>query len=515
MGVVHASIKAIGPDSSLVSDRSTVAAGAALAGCGGASGSSSGTDTFTAAFQGSGAGEGIDPGVNTLFIDEARMKSVYDGLFEIDGAMRAIPRLATGAEPNADGTVWRIGLRDARWHDGAVFTARDVLYTMSRVLGPAQRRPFIAASTLAPIDLSRCRAVNDHTVEIALRQPAFELPLMLSSYGTKIVREGATDFSRPVGTGPFVFESFEPGREFTATANEQYWDGAPGIRRLRIVSAEADARTSAVQTGEVDYADNLTPSAARTLVDRRGVSLAATPNSGIYFFAMKTDRPPFDNPAVRRAVMRMVDRAELVKVALEGQADVSNDVFGKGYQYYADLPQHEYDPDEVRRLLAAAGVRDLTFDLFTAQVAYGFVESARLFAEQAAACGVRVNVIVGSKDSYYTDALETGHLTMGQSGPLAVPSHFASRLLTGSPQNRTKWSDAEFDALYVKAQATPTEEGRAMIYRTMHEILYDRGGFVFFGTTYWNRAARDTFANVPAAVPNSHEWARFNRVGLR
>ncbi|MBB5918501.1 peptide/nickel transport system substrate-binding protein [Nocardia transvalensis] len=486
------------------------AAGALAVGCGGRFAGD--VDTFTAAFQGSGAGEGIDPGVNTLFIDEARMKAVYDGLFEIDGAMRPIPRLAASGEPNADGTRWRIVLRDARWHDGKKVTSRDVLYTLSRVLGPPQRRPFIAAATLDQVDLSQSRAVDDLTVEIALRTPGFEFLQALSAYGTKIVQDGATDFSRPVGTGPFVFESFDAGREFSATAYDHYWDGAPSVRRLRIVSAEPDARLAAVQSGQIDFADNLTPSAARTLQGRQGVSLESTPNSGIYFFAMKTDRPPFDNPDVRRAVMRMVDRAELVKVALEGQGDVGNDVFGKGYQYYADLPQHDYNPDEAGRLLRKAGVRDLSFDLFTAPVAHGFVEAARLFAEQAARCGVRVNVVLGSKDSYYTDALNTGPLTMGQSGPLSIPSHFASRLLTGSPQNRTKWSDPEFDALYAKAQATPTETGRAAVYRMMHEILYDRGGFVFFGNTHWNSATGAKFRDTPAAVPNSHDWARFDKV---
>jgi len=157
-------------------------------------------------------------------------------------------------------------------------------------------------------------------------------------------------------------------------------------------------------------------------------------------------------------------------------------------------------------------VRDLSFDLFTAPVDFGFIEAARLFADQAAKCGVRVNVVIGSEDSYYADALKTGQLTMGQSGPLAIPNHFASWLLTTAPQNRTKWSDPEFDALYAKAQARPTVEARAAIYRTMHEILYDRGGFVFFGSTHWNTAAREGFRNTPAAVPNSHEWARFDEV---
>lgn len=493
---------------------SAAAAGAFAVGCG-SGGSAAGSDTFTAAFQGSGAGEGIDPGVHTLFIDEARMKAVYDGLFEVDAAMAPVPRLAESGEPNADGTRWRIALRDAAWHNGRKFTSRDVLYTLSRVLGPAHRRPFIAASSLDRVDLSGCRAVDDRTVEIALKEPSFEFLIALSVYGTKIVQDGAADFGRPVGTGPFVFESFEPGRQFTATRNEHYWDGAPAIGELRIVSAEADARVNAVQSGEIDYADNLTPSAARTLRGRPGIELVTTPNSGIYFFAMKTDRPPFDHPDVRRAVMRMADRAELLKVALEGQGEIANDVFGKGYQYYADLPQHDYDPDEAGRLLRRAGVRDLSFDLFTAPVAYGFVEAARLFADQAAACGVRVNVVLGSKDSYYTDALTTGQLTMGQSGPLPIPNHFASRLLTGAPQNRTKWSDTEFDSLYVKAQATRSPAGRSAIYRTMHEILHDRGGFVFFGTTNWNSAGTDRFAGLPAAVPNSHEWARFDGVSSR
>ncbi|WP_067669116.1 ABC transporter substrate-binding protein [Nocardia miyunensis] len=186
------------------------------------------------------------------------------------------------------------------------------------MIGPPRKAPFIAAATLAQVDLPMCRAVDDHTVEIALHTPSFEFPLALSAYGTKIVQDGATDFSKPVGTGPFVFESFEAGRQFTARANEWYWDGPPAVRHLRLVSADADARLAAVQSGQIDYADNLTPSAARVLRGRSGISVRSTPNSGIYFFAMKTDRAPFDNPDVRRAVMRMVDRKELVKVALGG-----------------------------------------------------------------------------------------------------------------------------------------------------------------------------------------------------
>jgi peptide/nickel transport system substrate-binding protein len=493
----------------------TLAVGALAAACGGSGSSGSSVDTFSAAFEGSGADEGIDPGINHLFIDEVRLKAMYDGLFEVDDQMAPVPRLATSGEPNAHGTRWRIKLRDARWHDGKKFTSADVLYTLSRILGSPGEKPFYAAKTLKQVDLSQSKALDEKTVEIGLKAPSFEFLTALAAYGTKLVQDGAKDFSKAVGTGPFKFESFEPGKELVATANPDYWDGAPNIQQLKILSVDADARTTALQSGEVDFADDLTGSAVKTLRATDDVTVNAKPNSGIYYFAMKTDRPPFDNPDVRRAFKRMADRDELVKVALEGQADVANDLYGKGFQYYAsDLPQHRFDPDEAKFLLRKAGMSGLSFDLFTAPVASGVVEAANLITEQAKKSGVNINVVLGSKDTYYSDALKTGALAMGQNGPLPIPNFFASKLLSGSPQNRTKWADREFDALYAKALATGDTGARAAIYHQMQEILYDRGGFLFWGNSYWHNAAGSKFKNIPNGVPNSMRWGRFDKVSL-
>lgn len=497
---------------------STLFLGPFAAACGGAqtsSGGGSSIDTFTAVMQGSGAGEGIDPGTDNLFIDEARLKALYDGLFEVDDQMRPVPRLAESAEPSPDGRKWRLKLRDARWHDGKKFTAADVLYTFARVLGPAQTKSFVAASTVDQIDLAQSRAVDDRTVEVTLKQPSFDFLTALAAYGTRIVQDGATDFSTAVGTGPFKFESFTPGRQLVATAYEHYWDGAPQIQQLKILSVDTNAQLSIIQGGQADYADDIPASAAKTLRDTDDITVNTTRNSGIYYFAMKTDRLPFDNADVRRALMLMVNREELVRVALEGEAEVANDVFGKGTQYYAgDLPQHRYDPDGAKALLRKAGAENLTFDLYTAPAANGFVEAAHLFAEQAKACGVTVNVIVGSEDGYYTNVLTTGHVALGQSGPLPAANHFGSRLLTGSPQNRTMWSDPEFDRLYAQAQGTASESERTGIYHQMHELLYDRGGFLFWANSHWNNAAKSKFKNIPTGVPNSLNWARFDKVSL-
>lgn len=495
--------------------RVTAAAGAGmmLSACGPTnSGSRSGT--FTALYEGAGSSEVIDPGIGTMFIDEARMKHVYDGLFEVDSTMTPVPRLAVGAEPNGDGTRWRIALRDASWHDGTPLTADDVLFTLNRILGPQSgASPFIAASTLGQIDLGDSRAVDAHTVEIALSSASFDLPTLLSSYGTRIVKAGTTDFGGPVGSGAFRFQDFTAGREFVATRFGDYWGEAPAIEELRILSAGPEARLSALRSEQADFVDNLPPAAVRTLDGVSDLSVHSAPNSGILYFAMKTDRPPFDNVDVRRAMMHLVDREQLVSVALEGVGEVSDDIFGRGYRYYADnLEPHQHDPDRARDLLNRAGARDLTFELFAAPVAHGFLEAAELLREQAARSGITVRVNVGSKDTYYTEALTRGHMTMGQSGPLPIPYHFGSRLLSDAPKSFTRFSDFEFDSLYRQAQVTASEERRAELYHRMHEIQHDRGGFIFWATTPWRTAYRSTWTGTPDGVPNSLDWARFDNV---
>lgn len=468
--------------------------------------------TFTALYEGAGSSEVVDPGVGTMFVDEARMKHVFDGLFEVDSTMTPVPRLATTAEPNGDGTRWRIALREASWHDGSPFTADDVLFTLARILGPQDgASPYIAASTLSQIDVKASRAIDARTVEIALSTASFDLPTLLASYGTRIVKSGTTDFTRPVGTGAFRFEKFTPGREFVATRFADYWGEQPGIEELRILSAGAEARLSALRGRQADFADNLPPGAVRTLENADNITVHAAPNSGILYFAMKTDKAPFDHPDVRRAMMHLIDREQLVTVALEGVGEVSDDVFGRGYRYYADdLEPHRHNPGLARDLLRRAGRPDLNFELFVAPVSHGFVEAAHLLRDQAAEAGVTVRVVIGSKDTYYTEALRRGDMTMGQSGPLPIPYHFGSRLLSNSPKSYTRWADAEFDELYHHAQLTRSDEQRTAIYHRMHEILHDRGGFIFWATTPWHTAHGSAWQHTPTGVPNSLDWARFD-----
>lgn len=470
--------------------------------------------TLRAAFPGAGAKETMDPHAQRQFVDIARHKAVFDKLADLDARLRPVPRLARTWSSRQAGRIWRFELRAAHFHDGHVLDANDVLYSLTRILDPkaADHR---ARGSLSHVDLKRSRAVGRRTVEIALTRPDAELPSLLAMTGTAIVRDGWDDPSRPVGTGPFRFRSFTAGRSFAARRFDDHWAGAPHLDEVRILSAETDARASAVRAGEVHYAHEMTPAFARLVAGDDRVGIVATPHSGALGFALKTDRPPFDDPDAALAVKLLTDRERLVEVVCGGRAEQGNDMYGKGYAYYPDgVEQRERDVAEARRLLRRTGLLNKQVSFYTSTAADGFVQAAHLFSQQAEKAGLRVQVTSGPPESYYTDMLDTGTIGNHRCGAMPIPTYISERLLTDSPQNATAWHHADFDADFTTARAVTHTERRTARYQTLQTTIRDRGGLILWGHAEWLNAVYSSLHGVCEAPPNTVDWARFDNVWL-
>lgn len=471
-----------------------------------------------AVFAGGGAGETLDPHLTNLFADAARAKALYDKLADLGADLSAVPRLASGWEPNAGLDVWTVRLRPAAFHDGRPVTAADVLHSYRRIADP--RRAFRARAALEPIDLAASRAVDPATVEFRLKRPYAEFPNVLAAFGAYVVPEGVdgpADFRRPVGSGPFRFVSFEPGSSLRLRRDPDHWDGAPHLDELDILVAdEESARVNALLGGQAEYAHELAPATARAHEGRGRIGIVRLRNSAMQGFVMKTDRPPFDDPRVRRAFFLIADRRELVDGALSGAGEIGNDVFGKGARYYpAGLPQRTQDLDRARALLREAGAENLRVTLDTSPVAAGFVEAAGIFRDQAARAGVTVEVRVGNKDTYWKDILDGGVFASYRSGALPLESHLSQRLLSGSTTNATHWRRPDFDDLYTQAQSTADPTARAALYERMQRRLYEEGGFLIWGFADWIVGTAPRLHGVRTDAPaNTLDWARFDRVWL-
>jgi peptide/nickel transport system substrate-binding protein len=505
----------------------TGAAALALVGCGGGtddtaeegSGTPKRGGRLRAAFAGGGASETLDPHLANLFADVARAKALYDKLADYGPDLSARPRLAAKWESNTTLDRWQVTLRKAAFHDGKPVTAKDVLYSYRRIADPKQT--FRAKASLEPIDLEASRATGDNAIEFVLKRPTAEFPNILAAFGAYIVPENAgetSDFdTKPVGSGPFRFVSFAPGRSALFRRFDDYWEGAPHLDELEFVVAnEESARVNALLGGQVEYAHELNPTTARAHEGKGQIDIVRLRGSAMQAFCMKTDRAPFDDKRVREAFFLIADRKELVDGALSGAGVVGNDLFGKGYEYYADsLPQREQDLDKARALLKQAGAENLKVTLDTSAVAAGFTEAASIFRDQAAKAGVTVEVKMGSKDSYWADILDSGTLCCYRSGAMPIEAHISQRLLTDSTTNATKWQHKDFDALYQQAQSTRDKTERAAVYERMQRRLYTEGGFLIWGFADWILGTARTVRGVEAKAPaNTLDWARFDKVWL-
>ncbi|MFC7343645.1 ABC transporter substrate-binding protein [Saccharopolyspora griseoalba] len=468
-----------------------------------------------AAFSGGGASEVLDPHETSLYIEIARSKALYDKLADYGNDMSPQPRLAERWEPSADLRTWRITLRQATFHDGRPVRSADVLASYARITAPGGSRR--AKASLSVIDLPNSRAVDDRTVEFRLERPYAEFPNALATLGAYIVPEGTTDFSRPVGSGPFKFVSFEPGKSFLAARNPDYFDGPPLLDELQIVvTNDESARVNALLGGQIDYANDLTLTSARTYESNGQIRVLRLPRSNFHGLAMKVDRPPFDRIELRQAMFHLIDREELVRSVLQGSGQIGNDLYGRGYRYYAaHLPQRGQDLDRARSLVREAGAEGMTIDFDTSEASTGLKEAALAIRDQAEQVGLDLNVRLGNKDTYWSDISEGSVLASYRSGGMPLDSHISQRLLTTSTTNNTAWRRPEFDELYDAAQSTTDEGERAELYARMQEQQFHDGGFVWWGSSDWIVGAAGNVGGIDEQAPaNTLEWARFDGVWL-
>jgi peptide/nickel transport system substrate-binding protein len=164
---------------------------------------------------------------------------------------------------------------------------------------------------------------------------------------------------------------------------------------------------------------------------------------------------------------------------LDGFGTVANDVFGHGLEFYdSSLVQRTQDITKARQLLAAAGHPDgITLELQTSAAAAGMVEAATLFAQQAKAAGVTVNITNVNPGSYFDPTTMYLKMPFAQSiwtGFNTLSDYYQYSLIPGAAGNETHWNDpATVTAIDAAANA-------ASAWQRVQRQQYDEGGYLWW-----------------------------------
>ena len=342
---------------------------------------------------GGSTSDSIDAGMYISQVSGLMIYQLYDSLYAFDKNARPQLSLAKEVEHNKDASVWTVRLRDGvTFHNGKDVTAEDVAYTFRRILNP--KKPLIGAVFIKKMDLKGIKILDKHTLRIPFHVPFAQFPEVQATYFYFIVPSVGYNPKAPIGSGPFEFRSFTPGQQATFVRNPHYWQSQfPYVDQVVITDfADETSQLNALSSGQIDLAASLSGSSIPLVKAAGGTAQIA---DGMFYapLAMRMDVAPFNDIRVRQALRLVVDRKQMRDLVFSGHGIIGNDIFGYYEPTYDHaLPQREVDVAEARKLLRRAGHTKLNITFIAADVAAGALRGAQIFAQQAAAAGVTVNI---------------------------------------------------------------------------------------------------------------------------
>ncbi|MFI6350414.1 ABC transporter substrate-binding protein [Streptomyces sp. NPDC050560] len=474
--------------------------GAALLAAGGLTTACSGSDSPAAAATGSakprhggrlraaftgGSAESTDVVQATAtVVDYVRARLVWDTLGDLDDG-RPVWRVAESVEHNADASQWTVRVRDGiRFSDGGPLTADDVLFSL-RTLAT---HPGGQAGLLARVDFGGARRQDKRTLTLPLKQPDgfFDLALAQSMF---VFPDGTKNLGKAPGSGPYRLSRWAAGKSSLLKPHPSYWDadrGGPYLDEIEIFSvADASARLSGLKAGQFDYVGSVPLPSARAERANDAVRVLLPPKElwNELAFTMNLDMRPFTSADLVNAVKYAIDREAMVKLVTLGYGEVADDARGMHQPWYAaDLPKREHDPERARSLLRRAGLSTPALTLRTSDFAYGLVESASAFIQQAKDSGLAVKLDKVAAADYYTDMGKLLHTPLQTSSysPMPLPLDLANYYGSQATYPFTGRAPKALEGLLAAMRAATTDEARKRTVADVQHYLYDHGGDAIF-----------------------------------
>jgi peptide/nickel transport system substrate-binding protein len=419
----------------------------------------------------------IVTGWETLLVFDSQFKLKFDGLAEEISAKRA--------------DVWTIRVRQGiEFHNGKTLAADDVIYSLRRLIDPKLK--LFGGAALSSIDPNRIKKLDKRTVRLFLKQKDVTILDALGQYVAGVVpvgySPGAIGKANPnVGTGPYKLQSFTPGQQSTHVRNPNYWRrGGPYFDKVVIIDFPDDsARVNALLSGQVDAITDVPPAQVAVVNGHSGTKVLESPSAAWTPIIMRVDTAPFNDVRVRQAIRLIANRPQMVAQALSGHGKIGNDLYAPFDEAYASsFPQRHQDLDKAKSLLKAAGKSDLTVDLQSTNGALGMNEGAQVFAQQAKAAGVTINVKILDSGAFYSDQYLKWPFSTDFWGSRNYLSQVAAGSLPTSPYNESHWpdqADSKFLSLYKQALGTVDNKKRTAILQEMQRLEYDNGGYLIWG----------------------------------
>ncbi len=472
-----------------------------------------GVQAKTLVYCSEGSPEGFNPALYTAGTTfDASSRQVFNKLVEFErGTTKIIPGLAESWDVSADGKEYTFHLRKGvKFHTTKEFTpsrdfnADDVLFSFLRQFKKDHPYHKISGgnyeyfnSMSMPDLIKDIVKVDDYTVKFILNRP--EAPMIAnlamdfasitsSEYADKMMAAGTPDVvdQKPVGTGPFQLVAYQKDAVIRYKANPDYWPGKAAIDNLVFaITPDASVRYQKLKAGECHVMPYPNPADLKAMASDPDVNLMQKEGLNVGYLAYNTLMPPFNNPVVRKALSKAINKNAILDAVFQGAGKVAKNPIPPTIWSYNDaVVDDTYDPAAAKKMLADAGVKNLSTKIWAMPVQRPYNPNARRMAEliQAdwAAVGVKAEIVSYEWGEYLKrskDKDRDGAVLLGWTGDNGDPDNFLAVLLgcdaVGSA-NRAQWCYQPFEDLIQKAKVVSDPAERTRLYEQAQVVFKEQ-----------------------------------------
>ena len=312
-----------------------------------------------------------------------------------------------------------------------------------------------------------------------------------------MVPDGYKDWPKPIGTGAFTIEHFDPGVACSLKRNANYWKPGRGhLDAVQITSiGDGSARLNALLSGQVDVINSVEPRTVDLIRKHGKLTVVQSPGGWHTVMPMMIDRAPYSDPNVRLALKHAIDREALLKALFAGRGSLGNDhPIPRSDPYYdPNIPQTAYDPEKAKFYFNKAGNPTVPILLQASDAAFdGAVNMALLFQANAAKAGIKLAVKKEPADGFWDNVwLKGAFITSYWGGRPAATQMFGVAYKSDAPWNDSHWRVPAFDKLLADARAELDETKRREYIWAMQQMLHDDGGVLIPVFKDWLDACND------------------------
>jgi peptide/nickel transport system substrate-binding protein len=454
----------------------------------------------------------MDPGQLTDINSMRVLSSVYDTLIRFkEGSFTQEPGLATSWKMSPDGLVYTFTLRkNVTFHDGTPFDADAVKFTYDRLLDPkhpfAETGPFPFASFYYGA-IKEVTVVDPSTVRFTLKQPFSPLLNNLTLNTGRIVSPAAVkkwgkEFpSHPVGTGPFKFVSWDKNVRIVLEANPGYWGGRPKLDGLVFRPlVEEQTRVTELLSGGVDFIVDVPPDNVAQVRKDPKLVYYEQPGPHIWWVTLNTEKKPFNDVRVRRAVNYAVNRDAIADDILKKTATAAIGPIPPSitWAFTDQVTKYPYDPARAKKLLADAGYPNGFSAVFWIPESGSGMQSPKTMAQaiqaDLAAVGVQASIQTFEWGAY----LNKYGKGFGQDADMGAmsfmldpgdPAPMLSLTIDGKGGFRGgAYANPEVDKLLAEASRITDLKKRGDLYRQVQKLVVDDAPWIFVDNAVQNAA---------------------------